>query len=64
METTLSDIVEALQFLKCTFRNELVFREYLSSAVAEGVQEATDGEGVPSWDESVDLDSGDDSDNV
>ena len=33
-------------------------------AVAEGVQEATEGESIPSWDESVDLDSGDDSNNV
>ena len=33
-------------------------------AVAEGVQEVTEGESIPSWGESVDLDSGDDSDNV
>jgi len=46
------------------FRNELVFREYLSSAVAEGVREATEGDDIPSWDELVDLDSGNDSDNM
>jgi hypothetical protein len=36
--------VEALQFLKCLYRRELNFREFLSSACAEGVQEAKEGE--------------------
>ena len=38
------DIVEALQCLKGMFRSDLVFREYLSSARAEGIQEETGGE--------------------
>jgi hypothetical protein len=37
--------VEALQFLKCMYRRELNFREFLSSACAEGVQEEPEKEG-------------------
>jgi hypothetical protein len=62
--------VEALQFLKCMYRRELNFREFLSSACAEGVQEEPEkddiGEVVPDHDSpntfDLDFDSDSDSD--
>ena len=51
-----ADIVEALQFLKCFSHCDLIFREFLTSAVAEVLEENDKGE-PPSWDELVELDN-------
>lgn len=66
------DIVEALQFLKCLFRKDLIFREPLPSSILEDeyadiVEDDGDSEWVDEnpdgWDQliiDVDVDSDDD----
>ena len=56
--------VEALQCLKGMYRHNLIFREYLSSASAEGVQEEEGGgvDGPAAPDDPFDLASDSDCD--
>jgi len=54
------NIVEALQFLKCFFRHDLVFREFLTTAAAEGI-EGDDEDEPATWDELVELEDSDSS---
>lgn len=39
-----ADIVKILQFLKCFFHCDLIFKEFLTSAVAEELEENVEGE--------------------
>ena len=55
-----ADIVEALQFLKCLFRRNLIFCEFESSATAvdDGKEDQNDSNhedsSLPGWDEILD----------
>ncbi len=47
------DIVEALQFLKCLVRKDLVFRERAPSLVLENELEVVDDDGDDVWEDVV-----------
>ncbi len=47
------DIVEALQFLKCLVRKDLVFRERAPSLVLENELEVVDDDGNDVWEDVV-----------
>ena len=53
-----ADVVEALQFLKCMYRQDLIFREFAPSPVLEGVQDDVQDEEHSDF---IDFDSGNDS---
>ena len=57
-----ADIVEALQFMKCIFRHDLIFREVQTVEEEEGILDSdlcdTDGAEV-SWEELLIVDSSD-----
>ena len=58
------DLVEALQFLKCWFRRDLIFREYPTIASEYNVgQQAKQDEGNVSMDEQL-LEGGEDDDEM
>jgi hAT family C-terminal dimerisation region len=59
-----ADIVEALQFLKCAFRKDLVFREPAPSSDLEEAEEDLPElvEDISSWDTLADLASDDEND--
>jgi len=44
------DIVEALQFLKCLFQKDLIFREHAPSSILEAeYADVTEDDGDPDW---------------
>ena len=50
------DIVEALQFLKCAFRKDLIFREPAPSSTVEEAEDLPElEEDLSSWDTLTDL---------
>ena len=57
-----ADIVEALQFMKCIFRHDLIFQEVQTVKEEEGILDSdlcdTDGAEV-SWEELLIVDSSD-----
>jgi hypothetical protein len=55
------DVVEALQFLKCMFHQDLIFREQETS-LTEGGDDDEGTEASGRWNECIDVDSGFNSD--
>ena len=43
------DIVEALQFIKCLLRKDLIYREYLPTSALEHDLEVVDDDGDVDW---------------